>query len=473
MSSLLVSSRLSCISGRSITSSSNKGVNRVLFHEPFPVSIKECQGYTDVLNVSQDYDIYLDSSGLHWYLLIHCKKNNFIIERPYVSLEIVSDSLYSGPMIPTMRIIQADQVKNPSGDTVTRNHEAQVVNIIEGVHQFYHDYDGDCDSVTCSAFGTEVVSIIGCDIGAAIGSMVGKAIGSDTVSSIGAIAGGDIGAAIGGHLLEAAGDATTNIRDIILGGAFHIAIRSSEAFAAVQDALKRGDTVATPITAATLGGTIGGIVFVIAKKLTNCLDLPGFRGACLGSAVAGGAICAARGSGIINPTVSNSLIGAAILGGTISGAMVSYTTGDTRTTCVAAAGGAVGAALGSIDIAGRFYNTTDRLDHKLKDSDLRVEDVMLWFGGLKANRVSTQSMTLLGLCRIAERVRLGMGEYNVLTNNCQHFCNNVLKELGLPPHPTTVGPDTTAVKGIDNMHEVFTMYDTLSDTSSDTSSRSL
>ncbi len=51
--------------------------------------------------------------------------------------------------------------------------------------------------------------------------------------------------------------------------------------------------------------------------------------------------------------------------------------------------------------------------------------------------------TLIELCGKADTVVKRMDRYNLLTSNCQHFCNNVLQGLGLRTFPTTVGPETT------------------------------
>lgn len=40
------------------------------------------------------------------------------------------------------------------------------------------------------------------------------------------------------------------------------------------------------------------------------------------------------------------------------------------------------------------------------------------------------------ICEVAYLVLIKMGSYNLAFNNCQHFCNNVLKEFGLPGHTT-------------------------------------
>ena len=45
------------------------------------------------------------------------------------------------------------------------------------------------------------------------------------------------------------------------------------------------------------------------------------------------------------------------------------------------------------------------------------------------------------LCEVAYRVLADMGSYNVAFNNCQHFCDKLLKEFGLPGHMT----DTTTI----------------------------
>lgn len=45
------------------------------------------------------------------------------------------------------------------------------------------------------------------------------------------------------------------------------------------------------------------------------------------------------------------------------------------------------------------------------------------------------------LCEIAYGVLANVGSYNLAFNNCQHFCNKVLKELGLSEHTT----DTTTI----------------------------
>lgn len=40
------------------------------------------------------------------------------------------------------------------------------------------------------------------------------------------------------------------------------------------------------------------------------------------------------------------------------------------------------------------------------------------------------------LCEVAYRVLIDMGSYNLAFNNCQHYCNKLLKKLGLPGYTT-------------------------------------
>ena len=230
------SSKSSSSKSSSSKSGGGKDEESVIFSDPFPTAIKSCAGLQYILDVRLDYDIYLDNSELHWYLLVHCSEGD---KFPYISLEITSNALWFGKMVPTMRIIQPDKM-------------------FESSH--------------------------------VINAYLGK--------------------------------------------------------------------TAVPIDAASVG--LAGASFVIKALLLHLRE-----------------------------------------------------------------GG--------------------------------VREVMLSFGGIKATKIHTRKTTLMELCKTAERVRLGMGDYNLLTNNCQHFCNNVLKELGLPTKQTTVGPTTTTVKDIDNIDAVFTV----------------
>ena len=118
----------------------------------------------------------------------------------------------------------------------------------------------------------------------------------------------------------------------------------------------------------------------------------------------------------------------------------------------------------SIHMYASFLHVTitvaDKITHnvnKARIGNFGTRDIMLMFRGTRATKRATIRTSLMELCQMAETVRLRMGKYHVLKNNCQHFCNNVLKELRLTPAPTTVGPMTTEVKDIDDFNEVFTV----------------
>ena len=51
--------------------------------------------------------------------------------------------------------------------------------------------------------------------------------------------------------------------------------------------------------------------------------------------------------------------------------------------------------------------------------------------------------TIQNICKLADAVVAEMGSYNLLVNNCQHFCNNLLKKLEFRTYDTTIGPKTT------------------------------
>ena len=57
--------------------------------------------------------------------------------------------------------------------------------------------------------------------------------------------------------------------------------------------------------------------------------------------------------------------------------------------------------------------------------------------------VGIYSGTLQKICEFADAVIAEMGGYNLLVNNCQHFCNNLLKKLNFRTFETTIGPQTT------------------------------
>lgn len=101
-----------------------------------------------------------------------------------------------------------------------------------------------------------------------------------------------------------------------------------------------------------------------------------------------------------------------------------------------------------------------------RDKSERVQHILLAFGGYKANkRGIKKETTIKEICEIADEVRRGMGRFNMLDNNCQHFCNNVLQRLGLQTERTTIGPTTTPAHThvhecnvhVDDVTEVFEM----------------
>ena len=61
----------------------------------------------------------------------------------------------------------------------------------------------------------------------------------------------------------------------------------------------------------------------------------------------------------------------------------------------------------------------------------------------KSTFVGDYHGSLQDLCETADDIVTEMGKYSLLSNNCQHFCNNLLKRLRLPTFDTTIGPTTT------------------------------
>lgn len=57
--------------------------------------------------------------------------------------------------------------------------------------------------------------------------------------------------------------------------------------------------------------------------------------------------------------------------------------------------------------------------------------------------VGTYKGTLHRLYQVADEVVEDMKKYNLITSNCQHFCNNVLRKIGKKTYSTTVGPKAT------------------------------
>lgn len=61
-------------------------------------------------------------------------------------------------------------------------------------------------------------------------------------------------------------------------------------------------------------------------------------------------------------------------------------------------------------------------------------------------KVDVYHGTLLSLCEKADRVVRDMNFYSLFSNNCQHFCNNLLARIGLNTFPPTIGSETTISK---------------------------
>ena len=70
---------------------------------------------------------------------------------------------------------------------------------------------------------------------------------------------------------------------------------------------------------------------------------------------------------------------------------------------------------------------------------MQMTEDLPWY----SSKVDDYEGNLLSICEIADGVVERMGNYRLFSNNCQHFCNNLLLELGLETYDTTVGPRTT------------------------------
>ena len=53
--------------------------------------------------------------------------------------------------------------------------------------------------------------------------------------------------------------------------------------------------------------------------------------------------------------------------------------------------------------------------------------------------VGSYKGTLHDLCQFADKVVEDMKSYNLITSNCQHFCNNLLRKIGKGTFPMTIG----------------------------------
>ena len=77
----------------------------------------------------------------------------------------------------------------------------------------------------------------------------------------------------------------------------------------------------------------------------------------------------------------------------------------------------------------------------LSSDDRTLPEVALQFAGIKAHTVGTVKIRMIELCQIAQSkcTEMQRKKYNLFTNNCQHFCNMLLREMNLHEEPTTTG----------------------------------
>lgn len=70
-----------------------------------------------------------------------------------------------------------------------------------------------------------------------------------------------------------------------------------------------------------------------------------------------------------------------------------------------------------------------------------LADIMVHFEGFRPELSGTVNMSIKELCVVADSIREDMTRkrYNLLTNNCQHFCNRILLQFNLPQVQTTLG----------------------------------
>ena len=89
-------------------------------------------------------------------------------------------------------------------------------------------------------------------------------------------------------------------------------------------------------------------------------------------------------------------------------------------------------------------------------------EVTLQFAGFMAQQIGSKKTTMGVLCDIADSKKAEMArkKYNLRTNNCQHFCNKFLTELGMEEVQTTIG---TRVK-TDKFDEFTTIFLTPTET---------
>lgn len=105
---------------------------------------------------------------------------------------------------------------------------------------------------------------------------------------------------------------------------------------------------------------------------------------------------------------------------------------------------AANTAANVIEVAGQLTaaSTIASLDKGCGESMIKQ---FMMVGGMELKHVGTYQGTLNELCQKADSVIVRMGKYNLFCNNCQHFCNNFLCEIGLESgkQKTSIGPSTT------------------------------
>ena len=98
------------VSSSSGSSKNNKYGDCVQFNDPFPKAI-ESTVYGPILNVPLEYEINLDSSGWHWFLLVKGKMEG--ANYPLISFEVTTDN-NGQQLIPTMRVIWPQSADQPN-----------------------------------------------------------------------------------------------------------------------------------------------------------------------------------------------------------------------------------------------------------------------------------------------------------------------------------------------------------------------
>ena len=83
--------------------------------------------------------------------------------------------------------------------------------------------------------------------------------------------------------------------------------------------------------------------------------------------------------------------------------------------------------------------------HSIEDVEISVTETFSQSNATVTN-LDEYDGRLQDLCKIADGVVENMKDYNLVSNNCQHFCNNVLRRLGRKTFSTTVGHQCTQCK---------------------------